>query len=300
MTKTKNICLFGTSANPPTGREGHVGIVQALSGMKRDNNDNNALLFDEIQVVPVYSHPFAAKRALLAPFHHRVQMCELAFQTIPNVTVSKAEETIYHVKIQKKQALGEVVEGISVGTADLLEHYQQSNNDTANEEQASAQYTLCLGMDTFLDLMTGKWRRTQDILDLVQGRFVVLYRKEGDDNDGSDDEMASQTLRLKEAMYTLEESYGASDACLVLHVPTLGAISSTLVRSLSSELSLKSMVGGTMEPQNMSDLTQLPLKKSHSDLAQLEERMKKMVSPDVFDYMQKHQLYGVDGKNNDW
>ena len=45
-TKVKKICLFGTSANPPTGKGGHVGVVEALLQL-------NA--FDEIHIVPVYN-----------------------------------------------------------------------------------------------------------------------------------------------------------------------------------------------------------------------------------------------------
>ncbi len=48
------VCLFGTSANPPTGDGGHVGIVRALEALSRDE-----LLFDEIRILPVYHHPFS-------------------------------------------------------------------------------------------------------------------------------------------------------------------------------------------------------------------------------------------------
>ena len=329
--RARSICLFGTSANPPTGKEGHIGIVEALSAMKQTKSSINEiengelkkslLMFDEIRVVPVYSHPFPAKRALLAPFEHRVQMCKLAFQHVPNVELSKAEETIHRIKEQKQQkeqtsSEGEEPKrGISVGTADLLEYYLSQDKSTTEAENLTNTYTVCLGMDTFLDLMSGKWRRTQDILDLVQGRFVVLYRKEeeqdNDDNDDDDDDRKptdrnwekikatnidddqsqpsdSKQRVLEEAIQKLEGAYGES-CCQLLHVPTLGAVSSTLVRSLSSTLSIRSMERNTMVDSAVNASSIAP-----QDLQSLEERMKRMVSSQVFDYMQKHKLYGVD------
>jgi nicotinic acid mononucleotide adenylyltransferase len=84
MYKTRRqICLFGTSANPPTGSSGHVGIVQALSSMQK---------FDEIRVLPVYQHTFSSKRNQLAAFEHRVNMCKIAFEVIPKAIVSNAEQ----------------------------------------------------------------------------------------------------------------------------------------------------------------------------------------------------------------
>jgi nicotinic acid mononucleotide adenylyltransferase len=82
----RRVCLFGTSANPPTGEVGHVGIVKALSGMNR---------FDEIRVLPVYQHMFSAKRNQLLEYHHRIRMCELAFSGIAQVRVSMAEQVSF-------------------------------------------------------------------------------------------------------------------------------------------------------------------------------------------------------------
>lgn len=52
MTTRTKICLFGLSADPPTGYGGHVGIVQALKQMEE---------WDEIWVLPVYRHTFAVR-----------------------------------------------------------------------------------------------------------------------------------------------------------------------------------------------------------------------------------------------
>lgn len=58
MPPIKRICLFGTSANPPTGSGGHAGIVQYLASMTSEENHASSLVFHEIRVLPVYKHMF--------------------------------------------------------------------------------------------------------------------------------------------------------------------------------------------------------------------------------------------------
>ena len=62
------VCIYGLSANPPTGEGGHATIVSHLRRM-----------FDEVWVLPVYTHAFESKHNNLAPYEHRKAMCELAF-----------------------------------------------------------------------------------------------------------------------------------------------------------------------------------------------------------------------------
>ena len=55
----RKVCLFGTSANPPTGDGGHAGIVKYLANYPSDETDSGAgLYFDEVRVLPVYRHMF--------------------------------------------------------------------------------------------------------------------------------------------------------------------------------------------------------------------------------------------------
>ena len=82
---------------------------------------------------------------------------------------------------------------IRVGTADLLEMLQRQQPDT--------DFTFCLGGDTFLDLTAWKWKRSKDVLRLLDRRLVVIYRKglttttttkaaveiKNDDRDGKND-----------------------------------------------------------------------------------------------------------------
>ena len=82
----RRVCIFGTSANPPTGDWGHGGIVRALAEMEHKEDENNAnagLLhnyqqyyesiatpaFDEIRVVPVYNaHPCSVSLMIYCRF----------------------------------------------------------------------------------------------------------------------------------------------------------------------------------------------------------------------------------------
>ena len=58
---------------------------------------------------------------------------------------------------------------VRVGTADLL--------DMLLDEEPNANFSFALGADTFMDLTTFKWRRSHDVLDLVGGRLMVIYRQ---------------------------------------------------------------------------------------------------------------------------
>ena len=117
--RPRSICLFGTSADPPTGIGGHRGIVMTLSNLllpsaerqpvtgesggstSVESNDadfedsSQQFRFDEIRVVPVYRHMFASKRGKQASYDDRLQMCRLAFDGIDRVTVSDCERRCF-------------------------------------------------------------------------------------------------------------------------------------------------------------------------------------------------------------
>ena len=68
LRRRRRVCLFGTSANPPTGDTGHRGIASYLSGLSDDSGERRSEeggvraaqppLFDEVRVLPVYRHMF--------------------------------------------------------------------------------------------------------------------------------------------------------------------------------------------------------------------------------------------------
>jgi nicotinate-nucleotide adenylyltransferase len=74
------VAVFGGSFNPP--HVAHVlAVVYALE----------VAPIDEVLIVPVYQHPFAKE---LAPFEHRLAMCEAAMGWIPGAQVSDVEREL--------------------------------------------------------------------------------------------------------------------------------------------------------------------------------------------------------------
>ncbi|WP_438019567.1 nicotinate (nicotinamide) nucleotide adenylyltransferase [Sorangium sp. So ce315] len=76
----RRVAVFGGSFNPP-----HVAHVLAATYAL------SVAPIDEVLVVPVYRHPFAKE---LAPFEHRLAMCQLALGWLPGVSVSTVEREL--------------------------------------------------------------------------------------------------------------------------------------------------------------------------------------------------------------
>ena len=98
--RKKRVCLFGTSADPPTGKGGHEGIVTHLASISLKSTVNTVgsttlPYFDEIRVLPVYRHMFREKRNKQASYEDRMKLCRLAFQNVPNVIVSDDERRCF-------------------------------------------------------------------------------------------------------------------------------------------------------------------------------------------------------------
>ena len=72
--------LIGGSFNPP-----HVGHLMAAYWVRATQP------VDEVWLVPAFNHPF---HKALAPFHHRVAMCELAARQVQGVAVSRVEAEV--------------------------------------------------------------------------------------------------------------------------------------------------------------------------------------------------------------
>jgi nicotinate (nicotinamide) nucleotide adenylyltransferase len=208
----RQVCLFGTSANPPTGEGGHTGIVGNLSRIEG---------FDQVRVLPVYQHPFSTKRNSLVSYEHRMEMCRRSFRNIPRAIVSDAERRLFQRRI-KEDMTEEEIQELRVGTADLLEMLLEEEPDT--------DFTLCLGTDTFMDLTAWKWRRSQDVLRLINGRIVVLHRKG-----------MTKDNELHERIKTVNEADGQGNIVL-LEIPALQEISSSSVRSCTEDEILERLV----------------------------------------------------------
>ena len=124
----RRVGLFGGSFNPP-----HVAHqLVALYVLET--------LVDEVWFVPTYAHPFGKT---LAPYDHRVAMCELAVAPLgARAQVSRAE----HELAQKP-------EFESSRTLDLIEHLYARHT--------GAQFHLVVGADILGE--TDKWYRWDEV-----------------------------------------------------------------------------------------------------------------------------------------
>jgi nicotinic acid mononucleotide adenylyltransferase len=298
----KRICLFGTSANPPTGIGGHAGIVKALVGLRK---------FDEVRVLPVYRHTFASKRDQLLGFDHRIAMCELAMEGISSspggkllppaydtdttpdlgmeaatgthsaggtrVVVSRAEEDSFRrMLVTSRAETDEEKALLRVGTADLLEMLmedekaQEENNDDDDfVASPNTEFSFCLGADTFMDLTDWKWKRSKDVLRLLEGRLVVVNRKqEGAPKNNQNKQQQQQqkqdkssepipTEPLRERIDDTNATPLANGEIILLDIPSLGDVSSSKVRNAGDK-----------------------------------DLVKHMLSPKVLDYVIANNLYG--------
>jgi nicotinate (nicotinamide) nucleotide adenylyltransferase len=134
------ILLFGTSANPPTGMGGHLGVV--VEGAAREG-------VDEVWILPVFRHAFEHKREMPS-FEHRFRMAELAFATVPKARVIDAERRC-------ALAMGTPAR---VGTVDVVRMLIAEN--------PSVRFGLLLGADTHQDLVAGRWKESDALRSLVE------------------------------------------------------------------------------------------------------------------------------------
>jgi len=158
--KTKansTIAVFGLSGNPP--QVGHQTIVKYLS---------NLGTFDELWIMPVYKHIYSSKQSL-ANFDDRLKMCSLSFEKF-----STSQCVVKVLDIEKEctdclQAAQGHDAPIKIGTIDVLSYIQ------AQTKGLNLDIHLVLSTETYNDLVNGKWKQSQDIVNTVQ--LEVLKRK---------------------------------------------------------------------------------------------------------------------------
>ena len=162
MTSKKQVLLFGLSANPPTGKGGHLGIVEYFQSK-----------YDEIWILPVFKHMYASKQGL-APFEDRMAMCKLAFQQFGKVKSHLTPRSLsitgidnVHVKTTEKTLVQQAPPDSRVDTYSVVCHFQASFPDTA--------FSLLLGGDTYRDLLAGKWTNGDKLQQIIS--LVVLQRE---------------------------------------------------------------------------------------------------------------------------
>lgn len=118
-----NVAVFGGSFNPP-----HVAHVLAAALVLATED------VDELLVIPTFQHPFAKD---LAPFEHRLRMCEIALGPLPGARVSRVEEEL----------------GGESKTLRTLEHLQMQN--------PAWRMRLVMGGDLVAE--SAKWHRFEDV-----------------------------------------------------------------------------------------------------------------------------------------
>jgi nicotinic acid mononucleotide adenylyltransferase len=209
----------------------------------------------------------------LETFEHRYNMCRVAFGSIPRVTVSDAEYKSWLAAVQDVPP--EKRDQVSVGTAALIEYLNKNNakdkqdDDDDEDEEVEEVYSFVMGADTFLDLTAGKWKESARVLDLLQGRLVVLERETANSTTTAnttaitgDDNAAADTTDGKVA---LKKAVEAVPGARLLRVDNLNHISSSQVRDCRSVVEI--------QDQNM-------------------------VVPAVLEYMRQHGLYAAFGGDN--
>ncbi|ETI45170.1 nicotinate (nicotinamide) nucleotide adenylyltransferase [Phytophthora nicotianae P1569] len=195
----REVLLFGLSANPPTGPRGHMGVVKHCRDM-----------YDEIWLLPVYQHIYSSKRQL-APFEHRVAMCRLALKTLSDEdddgaklkVVEEEREMFEHMAAQSDSP-----EQLRLGSIDMI-HYLLNKHEDTN-------FTMLLGGDTYADLLAGKWKRGDELMQLV--KLLVVDRK------GVDSPWRDQQT--------------TEDRVTCINVPELSDVSSTMVRATADRAEL--------------------------------------------------------------
>lgn len=217
----KNVCIFGLSANPPTGLLGHQGIVKKLIDVEK---------FDEIWILPVYRHMYSSKRSL-ASFEHRMEMCKLNFEKLSKfpecrVVVKPTERTVCKRRM-KEDPLNKT------GTADILDFLTGAYPNT--------KFSLALGADSYLDLANGKWTRADALAKHINNRFEVVARECSKDHvdEALEDMVDAQNAKAN----SMKDGSGSSDTlafgATLHHLSRCQAdVSSTQVRAQLAELEL--------------------------------------------------------------
>ena len=129
------------------------------------------------------------------------------------------------------------LETIKIGTFDLL--------DLLTKEEPDAEFTFCMGADTFMDLTNWKWKRSKDVLRLLEGRIVVFQRQAGGAGSGGHDNDDAKDVNdeFAERVSSMNEKHEAQVQIVRLEISgACDSVSSTKIRSIHSREDLKGLV----------------------------------------------------------
>lgn len=158
------IALFGGSFNPV--HNGHVNLV-------KETAEKNGI--DRVYVIPTFISPFKKDSGgFVADGKDRLEMCRLAFATLPYVKVSDWE-------------LSQSEVSYSVNT---VEHFRKKFPDN--------ELFFIMGSDMLLSF--DKWHRWQDILRMCT--VIAASREDGGSDIGQLREKAAQLSRFGKVIVT--------------------------------------------------------------------------------------------------
>ncbi|OAO12605.1 hypothetical protein AV274_5702 [Blastocystis sp. ATCC 50177/Nand II] len=152
----KRVVLFGLSANPPTGLQGHMGIAKYFSS-----------LFDEVWILPVYRHAYSSKRQLES-FERRMDMITLALRDCQldkqNIFLKTYEKDCFYSLYPSVDVASRE---IAFGSIDLVRWLRQ--------QFPEVEFSMIVGEDAFIDICNNKWRESDQLRQLIH--FEVLHRQ---------------------------------------------------------------------------------------------------------------------------
>ena len=169
-----------------------------------------------------------------------------------------------------------ILPNIKIGTADIL--------DMLTTHEPNVDFTLALGSDTFIDLASGKWKRTEDVFTLIGHRIVVFHRKRRrktastgivnvGNHGGNETNHASATPMSVEDAASLDED----DEKLLHDLVAKWQIINPSTQSSSIQ---------TVTIPTLTNVSSSAVRQS-TDV----EALKEMISESVLDYIRQHKLY---------
>lgn len=169
-----------------------------------------------------------------------------------------------------------ILPNIKIGTADIL--------DMLTTHEPNVDFTLALGSDTFIDLASGKWKRTEDVFTLIGHRIVVFHRKRRrktastgivnvGNHGGNETNHASATPMSVEDAASLDED----DEKLLHDLVAKWQIINPSTQSSSIQ---------TVIIPSLTNVSSSAVRQSNDV-----EALKDMLSESVLDYIRQHKLY---------
>ena len=132
-------------------------------------------------------------------------------------------------------------------------------------DEPNVEFTLALGADTFIDLVNGKWRRSEDVLKLVEYRIVVFRRLSEEGSSSSSEELKQQDA-VKECIAKLQ-------------------------LRVDSTTTTKTAITVTQIPSATKKETGVSVSSSAARNTTDEKVLREILSADVLDYVRERKMY---------